>query len=1046
MEKANILIIEDERIVARDIQHSLENLGYTVSVIVSSGEKAVEKAAKTRPDLVLMDIRLKGKMNGVEAAEQIRALLNIPVIYLTAYADDETLQRARITEPFGYILKPFEERELHSAIQIALYKHRMERKLKEREEYFRAVIENSSDVIMVLDRDGAISYASPSVEQILGYTPEETVGKKVFEFLHPDDEPWVMDEHAQIVHAQGVFRLDEGRVRHRDGSWRIFEVIARNRLDDPAVAGIVINARDVTERRQAERARHELEEKYRTLVEQSLQGVVIAQGSPLRLVFANPAASEILGYTSEELMALSSEEIYGFMYPADREIAHQQSVDILGGRSLPPREIRLTRKDVAACYVQVFSRRIEYQGEPALQIAILDITERKQAEEALRESEERFRLAFENANIGMCLVDLDGYLTRVNRQMCEIFGYSQEELESITVNDIAHPEDLDISPRFIQRATSGEIEHTQFEKRYFHKRGNIVWGQVSSSLVRDLQGAPLYFISHVQDITGHKRAEEALRESVAVLNESQAIAHIGSWELDIIANQLTWSDEAYRIFGLRPQEFDANYEAFLDAVHPDDRAAVDAAYSESLREGRDIYEIEHRIVRQDSGEVRVVHEKCRHVKDTSGRIVRSVGMVQDITERKRAEEKLWQRNRELALLNQVGQTFTGTLDLEQVLVTILKEVRRLLDVAACSIWLVYPETDELVCQQAIGPQSEIVRGWRLMLGKGIGGWVARSGESLIVSDTRTNERHFKSVDQQTGVEMRSILSVPLQVKQDVIGVLQVLDTEVDRFRSTDLTLIESLAAAAAIAIDNARLVDALHHHTAELEARNEELDAFAHTVAHDLKNPVGLVVGFANVLEEECTTMPRERLQEYLHTIAQNGRKVNNIIDELLLLAGVRKREVDVAPLDMASIVAEAQGRLAHEVEEYRAEIILPDTWPGALGYGPWVEEVWVNYLSNALRYGGQPPRMELGATMQPDGMVRFWVRDNGPGLAPEEQARLFTPFTQLNRVHAKGHGLGLSIVRRIVEKLGGQVEVASEVGQGSVFTFTLPGIVSEAE
>ncbi len=138
---------------------------------------------------------------------------------------------------------------------------------------------------------------------------------------------------------------------------------------------------------------------------------------------------------------------------------------------------------------------------------------------ALRESEERFRLSFENANVGMCLVDLDGRLTKVNSQMSEIFGYSQEELESMTVNDIAHPEDLDISPTFIQRASSGEIDHVQFEKRYFHKQGYIVWAQVSSSIVRDSQGASLYFISHIQDITERKQAEDALRKRTHDLSE-----------------------------------------------------------------------------------------------------------------------------------------------------------------------------------------------------------------------------------------------------------------------------------------------------------------------------------------------------------------------------------------------------------------------------------------------------------------------------------------------------------------------------------------------
>jgi signal transduction histidine kinase len=150
-------------------------------------------------------------------------------------------------------------------------------------------------------------------------------------------------------------------------------------------------------------------------------------------------------------------------------------------------------------------------------------------------------------------------------------------------------------------------------------------------------------------------------------------------------------------------------------------------------------------------------------------------------------------------------------------------------------------------------------------------------------------------------------------------------------------------------------------------------------------------------------------------------------------------------PLDMAAIIAEVQQRLAYMIEEYQAELVLPasSAWPTALGYAPWVEEVWANYLSNAIKYGGQPPRLELGATVleEAKGMVRFWVHDNGPGLEPEEQAKLFTPFTQLNQVQAKGHGLGLSIVRRIVEKLGGQVNVESEgiPGRGCVFSFALP-------
>jgi signal transduction histidine kinase len=236
--------------------------------------------------------------------------------------------------------------------------------------------------------------------------------------------------------------------------------------------------------------------------------------------------------------------------------------------------------------------------------------------------------------------------------------------------------------------------------------------------------------------------------------------------------------------------------------------------------------------------------------------------------------------------------------------------------------------------------------------------------------------------------------------------------------------------------------EALRQYTAKLEARNEDLGAFAHTVAHDLSTPLAVIVGFADILESTFDQMAGQEIRKHLRTMVASGHKMSNIIDELLLLAGVRTEQVIVEALDMAGIVAEAQQRLAHLTERHQAEIAIPDTWPVALGYGPWIEEVWVNYLGNALEYGGRPPRIELGAEIEPDGMARFWIRDNGPGISQEEQSRLFIPFTHPGQAHTKGHGLGLSIVRRIVEKLGGQVDVESEPGHGSTFSFTLPSAV----
>jgi two-component system, sensor histidine kinase and response regulator len=228
-------------------------------------------------------------------------------------------------------------------------------------------------------------------------------------------------------------------------------------------------------------------------------------------------------------------------------------------------------------------------------------------------------------------------------------------------------------------------------------------------------------------------------------------------------------------------------------------------------------------------------------------------------------------------------------------------------------------------------------------------------------------------------------------------------------------------------------------HTVVLEKRNIELNTFARTVAHDLKNPLNAVINFSELLLEDQGPFDPATL-EYLQHIAQAGRQMNDIIDALLLLAGAKQGNVEPQPLDMNLIVNQVvEKRLFQMIKGFHGEIHFPDQWPVAQGYGPWVEEIWANYISNGLKYGGQPPCLELGGESEGGNLIRFWVRDNGPGLGEEEQMKLFTPFTRLHQGRAEGNGLGLSIVQQIAEKLGGEVGVESIKGEGSLFYFTLP-------
>jgi len=422
------------------------------------------------------------------------------------------------------------------------------------------------------------------------------------------------------------------------------------------------------------------------------------------------------------------------------------------------------------------------------------------------------------------------------------------------------------------------------------------------------------------------------------------------------------------------------------------------------------------------------------------------------------------QRRSMERLIEAGRALLSTLDLDSVLQRVIQTAMAEMDAESTSVWL-RGSGGELTCRAAIGnpTSSDAPTDWnnppdwnnplhrdddasrllgiRLAPGMGLAGWVLQQQRSVLVADVQSDSRFHWETYEQMNIQPRDVVAVPLSVRNSGIGVLQALNKRGERFSPADLAWMEVLASLAAAAIANAQLVQTLRQRTVQLQARNEELDAFAHTAAHDLKSPLARIVGFAETLEEKYAELPEDSLQRYLHMMAQGGRKMSRIVDELLLLAQVPKMEVHTTPLDMASIVAEATQRLTGMIEEHQARVILPPAWPTAMGYGPWVEEIWVNYLSNAIKYGGQPPRVELGAAGQSDGTVLFWVRDNGDGLTPEAQARLFTPFTRLDQVRTEGHGLGLSIVRRIAEKLGGHVSVESNVGQGSVFAFTLPAV-----
>ncbi len=340
------------------------------------------------------------------------------------------------------------------------------------------------------------------------------------------------------------------------------------------------------------------------------------------------------------------------------------------------------------------------------------------------------------------------------------------------------------------------------------------------------------------------------------------------------------------------------------------------------------------------------------------------------------------------------------------------------------------------------------------------GWpgeqVVQSGQPLLIAEISPEALHLWDAPNEVAplesIQVHSLLSMPLKIKRQVIGTLTVWrDSPGHPYNDDDRMFLQIVADRTAVALDNAELTEELEERvvarTFELETANRDLRAFAHTVAHEVKNPLTQIVGFAQLIIMEQGEVLNETAQHCLNMIVQGAEKMSGIITSLLLLANIREHQVALEPLVMPGIIEEACQRLMPQIQATNAQVTLASDWPPVQGYAAWIEEVWVNYLSNALKYGGRPPRIELGWEAVDETAVKFWVQDSGPGIPPNHQHRLFAPFVRLQTNGMEGHGLGLSIVRRIVEKCGGEVGVESE-GQpdkGTMFWFTLRRVLPSA-
>jgi len=303
LSKPKILVVEDEGLVAKSIQSMLNNMGYEAPDVALSGEKAIIKAGEIRPDLILMDIKLKGEMDGIEAAEIIKERFDIPVVYLTAFADEETLQRAKITEPFGYLLKPFEEQDLQSTIEMALYKSKMEQRLKEREHWFSTVLQSIGDAVIATDKNGEVTFVNFAAESLTGDKKEKALGKKLTDRFH-----------IKVLNEEGLDTNKAGQALLIDRKKTEIPVDFSNATikdEKSNNMGSVLVLRDVTERMLAQKELKQSFEKVQRILEEIIQAIsrIVEAKDPYTAGHQQRVAN--LACAIAEKMGLSKDQVDG---------------------------------------------------------------------------------------------------------------------------------------------------------------------------------------------------------------------------------------------------------------------------------------------------------------------------------------------------------------------------------------------------------------------------------------------------------------------------------------------------------------------------------------------------------------------------------------------------------------------------------------------------------------------------------------------------------------------------------------------------------------
>ncbi len=656
--RLRVLILEDNPDDAELVLRELRRGGFEPAWERVETAEDFSAALTHEWDIILTDFSMP-HFNAFDALEILEGRQNAPpCIVVSGTIGEDTAVAAIKAGAADYLMKDrlarlaaTVRRELRDQAVRRLHDAE-QRRAQEAIQKLLTAIENTVDSIVMTDPDGRINYVNPGFQKLYGYSKEEVAGKtpRVLK-SGKHDAAYYRAFWGSLISGAG-FR---GEVvnRTKDGRLVTAEMTASAIFDDSGKrTGYIAVHHDVTEKKRAEEKLRASEARLLAIIETEPECVKTIDRNG-KISNMNRAGLAML--EADSLAELQRRDLLEFLLPEYRAPFTALHERVMKGESgsleFEVTGLRGTRRwlDTHAAPLRDADGRVE----GLLGIA-RDVTERKHAGEALRESEARFRGAFETSPIGMALVAPDGRWIQINHRLCEITGYSRQELLSRTFQDITHPDDLAKDLALVSQVLEGEIPFYQMEKRYIHKAGHSIWTHLTVALVRDPQGAPLHFVSQIEDITTRKSAEGDLKASEERFRELAENIQEVFWLTDPARNEMLYVSPAYEtIWGRTCESLYASPRTWLDSIHPDDRKRVIEAVATKQTNGT--YDEEYRIRRPD-GEIRWIHDRAFAVRDSFGAVTRVVGVAVDVTGKRRAEDELRESQKQLRALSAHLQT------------------------------------------------------------------------------------------------------------------------------------------------------------------------------------------------------------------------------------------------------------------------------------------------------------------------------------------------------------------------------------------------------